>query len=285
MNKKDIQALKVNHRIEIVMRESGETLEADDKHPEILRSRITPGLVVNTKTQTFELIGSDKKTKNGDVLTWLQHSYSWSFPMALKYLQSRTPDPKQEAELIRGKVNPIVFDQNDYLTATHVYSDPITGRLDIAWNVNYDIMDDYQKKAFDIAHDWIVKHFGKSSRELWDEMEQYPHRFKSLVDFSIDKCACCEKPFHWHQIGTVAYAQERSEFVTIYGSSEDGSIDFTGQLVEADELYIDQDFVICEKCLREVYAPRYTALRLCWRSARRREKGQEKRADFFYNAP
>lgn len=258
------------------MQEGGETLEADSKHPEILRSRFTPGLVVNTKAQTFELTGSDKNSKTGDVLAWLQQNYSWSFPMALKYLQSRRPDPKQEAEPIREKVNPIVFDQSDYLTARHVYSDPITGRQDIAWNVNYDIMDDYQKKAFDLAHDWIVKHFGKSSHELWNKMEQFPYRFKSLVDFSIDKCACCEKPFQWTQVGTVAYAQEKSEFITVYGSSEDDSIDFTGLLVAVDELYIDQDFVICEKCLREVYSPRYTALRLCWRSARRREKGRER---------
>lgn len=267
------------------MQEGGEALEADSKHPEILRSRITPGMVVNTRLQTFELIGSDKKIKTGDVLAWLQLNYSWSFSMALNYLQKRSPDSKQEPKEAREKISPIVLEQSDYLTAAHIYTDPISGRQDIAWRVNYDIMDEYQKKAFDMAHDWIVKHFGKSSHEVWGEMDEYPHRFKSLVDFSIDKCACCEKPFHWHQVGTVAYAQEKSEFITIYGSSEDDSIDFTGQLAEVDELYIDQDFVICEKCLREVYAPRYAALRLCWRSARRREKRQEKSADFFWHGP
>lgn len=276
MNKKDIRILKEKHRIEHVIQESGEVLEADGKSPEILKSRSASGLIVNTKTQTFEIAVPGRDPQTGDVLAWLQHNYAWSFKMALRYLQSRAPDPVVEAVSVPARIDPIALESNDYIQTAIIYTAPETGRKDHAVRVNYDIMDDLQKRAFKISHTWITRCFGKSSSEIRTMMDEYPHRFKATVDFSIDKCACCEEPFIWGIPGAIAYAQEVAKPLSVI-SDEDLSV----YLETEDDIFIDSDFVICESCLRKTYAPRYEALRLCWRSARRREKKIEENMKFF----
>ncbi|MCC6568938.1 MAG: hypothetical protein IT315_06850 [Anaerolineales bacterium] len=279
MNKTDTRTLKKKHRIELVMQEAGERFEADPKYPNILRSTVTPGLIVNTNMQAYELTRPGvRKTDSGDVIAWLRSRYSWSFTTALKFLQKRPPDPADERVIrVRQSNAKTAFEQSDYVIETVLYTDPVTGRQDRGYSINYSIMDALQKRALDLWHD-AYKYFNKRSDEVWDKLQNYPSRFKPVIDFEVDKCANCETPFDW-QAGAVAYAEEKSEFITIYGESDEEingrNIDFTGQMAETDELFIDQGFVICEKCMRGIYAPHYKALLLCYRSACRREEARE----------
>lgn len=273
MTTKEIKDLKARHRLELVMQEAGERFEADANNPDILRG--AAGLVVNTRMQTYEITRPGENVESGDVIEWLKSRYSWSFAMVLKYLRKRTPDPIQAEQPKAEKKQRSVptYTQSDYAVISNYYINPITGEESYGMDFNYSIMDDLQKRALDLWHD-AYKYFDKSSDEVWDKVSNYPSRFKPVIDFSIDKCANCETPFTWKEYGAIAYAEEREEFITVCGESEDGK-EFSGQLVEADELFIDQDFIICEKCLRSIYAPHYKALRLVYRSARRREKAAE----------
>ncbi|MBI5951779.1 MAG: hypothetical protein HY865_08985 [Chloroflexi bacterium] len=273
MTPKEIKDLKAKHRLELVMQEAGERFEADPKSPDILRS--ASGLAVNTRMQTYEITRPGAKVESGDVLAWLQVRYSWSFAMALKYLQKRAPDPRQEVHPrpARGKRSTITYQQSDYVTVSNIYTDPETGAQSYGSNYNYNIMDELQKHALEL---WsgVVKYFDKSSDEVWQKILDYPSRFKPVIDFDVEKCANCEKPFNW-QAGAIGYAQEKAEYISVVGCSDVDKVDITGNLAEVDELFIDQDFVICESCLRGIFAPRYKALRLVYRSARRRKKAAE----------
>lgn len=218
------------------------------------------------------------KAEAGDVIAWLRSRYSWTFATALKFLKNRPPDPMEaQVTTVRKKRKEIDFQQNDYVTVSNYSINPETGAESYGISYNYAIMDDLQKRALELWRD-AYKYFHKSGAELWDKLQTFPSRFKPVIDLDIDKCANCETPFDW-QAGAVAYAEERAEFITIYGESDEeingGQIEFTGQLAETDELFIDQDFVICGKCLRDKYARHYKALRLCYRSARRREEARE----------
>lgn len=278
MNKTDTRTLKKKHRIELVMQEAGERFEADPKYPYILKSIVTPGLIVNTNVQAYELTRPGMKTESGDVIAWLRIRYSWTFATALKFLQNRPPDPiDAEVAKVEKKRKTVVYQQSDYVTITNIHTDPITGAQSYAVHYNDALMDDLQKRALELWRD-AYKYFDKSSEELWGKLQNFPSRFKPVIDFEFEKCANCETPFNW-QAGTVAYAEEKAEFITIYGESDEeingGHIHFAGQLAETDELFIDQGFVICEKCMRGIYAPRYQALLLCYRSARKRKEERE----------
>src|SRR5689334_18308685 len=94
-NKDDIRALKTKHRLELVMQEAGEIFEANPANAEQWVSRSTPGLTVDILRQIYE-IKFPGKDESGDVIAWLKRRYSWTFGMAVKFLQKRPADPKRQ---------------------------------------------------------------------------------------------------------------------------------------------------------------------------------------------
>ena len=273
-NKVDIRVLKSKHRLELVMQEAGEVFEADAEHSEQWHSKITPGLTVDIHRQLYEIKKPGMDAETGDVLAWLQLRYTWKFAMAIKFLQNRPPDPIQETQPVKvKKTKQPQPRQNDYVIISNYHVNPITGAESYGMDFNYSIMDDLQKRALDLWHD-AYKYFDKSSNEVWGKIQDYPKRFKPMVDFDIDECANCKKRFNYKELGAIAYAEEKAEYVEVYLTGDIDDIDIGAEL-SVDELLIDQDFVICEQCLREIYAPHYAALKLVYRSARRRKEAYE----------
>ena len=95
-NKEDIRLLKSKHRLELVMQEAGESFEVDAEHSNQWRSKLTTGLTVDIHRQMYEFSRPGMDTETGDVIAWLRRRYAWDFGKAIKFLQNRTPDPKQE---------------------------------------------------------------------------------------------------------------------------------------------------------------------------------------------
>lgn len=285
-NKEDIRLLKSKHRLELVMKETGETFEVDAEHPDHWHSRITPGLTVDIRRQLYEIKKPGMDTETGDVLTWLQFRRTWKFAMAIRFLQSRPPDPIQEAQPVKAKkTKQPQPQQSDYVVTSNEYVNPETGERSRAFNYRYDLMDKDQQAALDLCpgnEDWVIKHFNKSSRDMWYVMNEYPHRFKPVIDFQIEKCAQCETRFNWQDVRTVAFAQETQRWVNVIAENGDQTVEVEGQItaddLPVDELFIDDNFVICEKCRAQKYV-RYQALVLVRRSARKREEAiaQEQR--------
>lgn len=274
MNKDDIRILKSKHRLELVMQETGESFNVDAAKPDQWHGTITHGLTVDIRRQAYEFKKPGMDIEAGDVLTWLQRRFNWSFAMAINYLKKRPADPKRETQPAKVKsYKQKQFQQSDYLTVSNIYTNPETGAQSYSTSYNYLIMDDLQKRALNLWHD-AVKYFDKSSDEVWNKLIDYPSRFKTVIDFSISKCANCETPFNWKEWGAIAYAEEKAEYVEVYLTGDHDHIDIGAEL-SVDELLIDQNFVICEKCLREIYAPRYAALKLVYRSACRRKEALE----------
>lgn len=278
-NKEDIHALKSKHRLELVMQEAGESFEVDAKNPDQLHGLVTPGLTVDIHLQTYEFSRPGMDIERGDVIAWLRRRYAWDFGKAIKFLQNRAPDPKQ-AQVMKVKKKPIVIDhqQSDYVTISNIYTNPETGAQSYGIDYNYSIMDDWQKRALDLWHD-AVKYFDKSSDEMLYKIQHYPKRFKPVIDFDIEKCANCEKPFNWKTAGIIAYAREDEKWIYVT-ASDDKDLEVDGFIQESEggaieSLFIDADFVICEECLRGVYKPRYAALKLVYRSARSRKEARE----------
>jgi hypothetical protein len=252
-NKEDIRLLKSKHRLELVMQETGENLEVDAAKSDLWRSKNTPGLSVNVTRQLYELARPGMDTESGDVIAWLQSRYGWSFRKAKTYLENRKTTNHEAALVVKvakaEKNTKAKNKSNDY---------------------NYGGMDAWQEAALETAGAWVTKYFDKTSDEIWQTLIKMPNRFKQVCDFRIEKCAHCETPFNWQVFGTFAFAQEESEEIDIYFESDNEDLDLYVYIDE--KVFIDVDFVICEKCARGFYAKRYRGLRLAFRSAIRREK-------------
>lgn len=302
MTTKEIKDLKAKHRLELVMQEAGERFEADANNPDILRG--AAGLVVNTRMQTYEITRLGENVESGDVIEWLKGRYSWSFAMALKYLQSRAPDPIQTQQVkAEKKSKPSRKDLNDY---------------------NEPPLDKWQEEALELAGEKIRKYFTWDSYSLimyLDEVRIEP------VYMPIEKyCIRCEEPINWKiekirqmdtdhgntifrhvhigQIPVKAYAIKKRINVSYFGlegskdlidfykeaeinkemqekitrliaNSIDGLIEETGALFVDDE-----DGVVCEKCAWKEYDFQI-ALSLCRKSARAREKAAEEERKQF----
>ncbi|HKI53422.1 MAG TPA: hypothetical protein VJ987_04810 [Anaerolineales bacterium] len=271
MTKDELRALKEKHRIELLMQEAGEAFEVDAKNSEIWRSTNTYGLTVDIRRQTYEINRPGMEQETGDVITWLKRRYSWTFGMVLKFLQKRKADPKRQVipnneKRTKLRINPT----DEWKTIGHIYTDPKTGNQSYAISYKTDLMDDLQKHAFEIAGDWILDYLSKSSGEISNKINHFPQRFEKIVDFEITECAICGTSFNWSAAGTFAYAAEEAEYLEVVSDVED----LQGAYIE-ESIYIDSDFVICEKCLRSKYAPRYKALTLAYRSAVRRAEAWE----------
>ena len=112
-NKDDIRTLKSKHKIEIVMQETGERFEVDKAKPDQWRGMVTPGLVVDIRRQVYEIVKPGMDTETGDVLTWLQSRFNWSFAMAITYLKKRPADPKSETQPEKKKAEIIRKDEDE----------------------------------------------------------------------------------------------------------------------------------------------------------------------------
>ena len=277
MTKEEIRILKSKHRLELVMQDFQEVFEVDAAKPDQWHSKTTPGLTVDIRRQMYEIKKPGMDTEAGDVYDWLQRRNAWGLSMAFKYLKKRAPDPKQKtrpAKLAKGAKNQDQLKKSDFVTITNLYTDPETGAKSYGIKYNYEIMDNLQQRALDVAGDWVIKYFTKSSNEIWQKINELPRRFKMIVDFEIEKCARCETPFNWKSIGMFAYAGEEEKYPDFYADCDDNeNLEISVNM--ADPIFCDVDFVICEKCLRGEYVPRYKALRLVWRSALRREEARE----------
>lgn len=290
-NKDDIRLLKSKHRLELVMQEAGEIFEVDAEHSNQWRSKITPGLTVDIRLQLYEIKKPGIDAEKGDVLSWLQVRYSWSFAMALKFLQSRVPDPiqAQPAPTAKQKKKVVIL-PNEYIVKTVIYSDPATGRQDCGINYRYDLMDDWQKRAIQVLEnvhlnpDWIINYFSKSSSDVMYEMQKRPRRFVRIEDIDIDKCGRCGASFNWDLRDTYACAVQKEINIELDFDEEKKARDAIGEIVVnaaeykpggfyLDSFWVtgeDDDDVFCPDCAFKA-RKRYEALRLCLRSARRRE--------------
>jgi hypothetical protein len=264
----DIHALKANHRIELVLQEAGERFEIEPADPSLWRSLTTYGLTVNLNDQTYERKRPGMDTETGDVIAWLKRRYAWQFPMAIRFLQGRMPDPKQEMQPLKIAQTEKKNIPGDWKIISHSCTDPMTGLTSCAWSYNEDRMDIFQRQAVSIMGDWILKYFSMSSHQLAQELEVVPHRFKQIIDFEIEECSSCKKAFNWQAAEVVAYAQEQPQILEVVSDTQDTDI-YIDQ-----EIILDAGFVVCEKCMRHKYLPRYQALRLAGMSARKREKAE-----------
>lgn len=259
------------------MQETGQVLEVDAKKPDLWHGKTKTGdnVTVNIKNQTFEISRPGMEGKsNLDVYAWLKYIWDFDIPKAKRYLLNRVPDPKrktQPAKIAKSKQKQI--QQSDFITIAHDYIHPITALRSYGVNYNREIMDADQQQAVHLVRDdWVIEYFTKSSDEILQKINEYHSRFKMIVDFEIKKCARCKTPFNWQTLGTFAYAAEKREYPNFYADYE-GNEEITVSM--AEPIFCDADFVICEKCLRGEYAPRYKALLLVYKSAYKREEARE----------
>ena len=273
MNKKHLTAaelreLKTKHRLELIMQEMGESFEADPIQKDMLRSTSTPGLSINPKNQTFELTSAGR-SESGDVFTWLRLRNHWTFPQALRFLKQRPPDPKNLTITLKPREAAKKHPVSAFVNIYHEHIDPQTGAQSYGLSYNWHLMDEWQRRAVELAGQWALKYFDMSSEAIWYSLREYPHRFRPIVDFSIDRCADCEKSFAWQEVGMIAFAQEEERPLVIHAEPD------TGAELESEAVFTDADFVICETCMREKYMKKYKAMFFCYKSALKRLEGEE----------
>lgn len=297
-SKEDIRALKDKHRLEMVMQEAGEKFKVDPNDKNILRSTSTPGLTIDLYRQSYE-IKQAARAEEGDVITWLQRRYSWSFGMAVKFLQSRPADPKRQdpprsKEEKKSKSDPIIEDDEKPL-------------------------DRWQERALEIGGERIRKYFSWS---FWNLVLYMPEiRIEPTHAPEITSCQRCGERLTWHFEkqthvisidGNAAYKREHTgplpviaysikqrlkvSDLGIEGSQELKSVfdeaqvntdlqkkiilliadSFDGLLTEIGACFVEEeDGVVCAKCAWKEYDFQI-ALDLCKTSAQKRAAAEDK---------
>jgi hypothetical protein len=298
-NKDDIRLLKSKHRLELVMQEAGESFEVDAKNTDQWRGVVTPGLTVDIRRQMYEIKTPGADTEAGDVLTWLQSRFNWSFAMAITYLKKRAPDPKRETQPAKIEIKSKVIRKDE---------DEVKP------------LDSWQEKALLIGGERIRKYFSWS----WLSLAMYmpETRIEPTHAPEITHCPQCGERINW-------YFEKTSEPVFIYGNNcfervHEGAIPviaysikrridlsnlgmedskelkevfdeaklsdalqkkitwaiaspFDGLLDMAGALFVEEeDGVVCKKCAWKEYDFQI-ALDLCKISARRREDAERER--------
>lgn len=300
-NKDDIRLLKSKHRLELVMQETGESFEVDAAKPDLWHSTITPGLTVDIRRQLYEIKKAALETEAGDVFKWLQQRYSWTFGMALKFLQKRAPDPKQTTPpaLVEKKIQIIRNDEDDIKP-----------------------LDKWQERALEIGGERMRKYFPWS---FWNLILYLPEiRIEPTHAPDITTCPRCGERLTWHfekqthainidghaayqrkhsgPIPTIAYSIKQRLNVSglgMEGSQELKSVfeeaqvntalqkkiillianSFDGLLTEIGACFVEEeDGVVCEKCAWKEYDFQI-ALDLCKTSASRREAAEARERD------
>lgn len=294
-NKEDIRLLKSKHRLELVMQETGESFEVDAAKSDLWHGTITHGLTVDIRRQMYEIKKPGADTEAGDVLTWLQSRFSWSFAMAITYLKKRPSDPKRETQPAK-KINQIIRNDEDEVKP----------------------LDTWQEKALLIGGERIRKYFSWS----WLSLAMYmpETRIEPTHAPEITHCPRCDERINWYfekteyrsdeynfpawkrehigSIPVIAYSIKRridysglglegsKELKEVYdeaklsedqqkkinwaiANSFDSLLDVTGALFVEEE-----DGVVCAKCAWREYDFQI-ALDLCKKSARRREDAED----------
>lgn len=289
-NKDDIRALKSKHHLELVMQETGESFDVDSANSDLWHG--ARGLTVDIRRQIYEIKKPGTDTETGDVLTWLQSRFNWSFAMAITYLKKRPSDPKRETQPTKKKSQIICKDEDEVKP-----------------------LDTWQEKALLIGGERIRKYFSWS----WFSLAMYmpETRIEPTHAPEITHCPQCDERINWHfektevradeynfpafkrehigAIPTIAYSIKRridysgfglegsNELKEVYdeaklsealqkkinwtiANSFDSLLDVTGALFVEEE-----DGVVCAKCAWREYDFQI-ALDLCKKSAYSREK-------------
>jgi len=295
-NKDDIRLLKSKHRLELVMQETGESFEVDAAKPDLWHSTLTPGLTVDIRRQLYEIKKAALESEAGDVFKWLQRRYSWTFGMAVKFLQKRAPDPKQAAQPTQKKTH-VIFNTEDEIKP----------------------LDKWQERALEIGGERIRKYFSWS---FWNLVLYMPEiRIEPTHAPEITTCPRCGERLTWHfekqtrvlnidghavyqrehsgPIPTIAYSIKQRLKVSdlgIEGSQELKSVfeeaqvntalqkkiillianSFDGLITEIGACFVEEeDGVVCAKCAWKEYDFQ-EALELCKTSAQRRADEEAK---------
>ena len=277
-NKEDIRALKNKHRLEMVMQEAGEKFEVDSNDKNILRSTSTPGLTIDLYRQSYE-IKQPGRAEEGDVLTWLQRRYSWSFSMAVNFLQSRPADPKrqdppQAAKTKKSKSLPIVEDETKPLDKWQEKALKVGGervRQYLTWSY-WDLVLYTDEIRIDPTHAPDVATCPRCDQRIdWDEGEE-----KSLVKIHTLNGYQLK---HVGPIPVVAYSIKHRLKISDLGLKSSGEFEkaLNDLVDELGAVFVEEDDgVICSECAwREYNFQR--ALSLCKRSARKREQADDER--------
>jgi hypothetical protein len=277
MNKDDIRALKTKHRLELVMQKTGEAFEMDVEDPNQWHSLTTPGLVLDIRRQMFEITKPDKDIESGDVLAWLRRRYTWSFSMAVRFLQSRAPDPKKDSQPTKAEIKPRIIPNAEDEKAP---------------------LDKWQEQALQIGGERMRSYFSRSWADLVmnvDEIRIEPifaprivscQRCQKNIDWHIEKVMCSHKDrfentgFTHEHIGSIpviAYAIKR-HFLDLSTLILDGNKDLERIFYELgedmDALFIE-DEIVCPKCAWQELDFQ-VALNYCKTSAHRRGQIESK---------
>jgi hypothetical protein len=275
MTKDEIRALKLKHRLELViMQETGEDFEIDSKHPDQWHSKGTPGLTVDISRQIFD-DRSQGKANSGDVIAWLRDYYSWTFEQAIRYLRNRPADPKREdlPKATKGRKN-----KNTSLAAGEVKP-----------------LDHWQEKALQLGGERIRKYFAWSSWDFILSNEEI--RIDPVIAPDITHCQHCNKRFDWIDlldqnvdlvpelsgyrlehvgpIPIIAYSIKRRLKVDISRLKQTEVQDALDELLDAQNgVFVeDEDGIICTDCASKELKF-HLALSLCKRSAQGRERAE-----------
>jgi len=242
-NKDDIRALKSKHRLELVMQEAGESFEVDAAKPDQWHSKKTPSLIVDIRRQVYEIKKPGTDIESGDVFTWLQRRYAWTFGMAIKFLQKRAPDPKQKTEPVKTQIkSQIIRDDEDEAKP----------------------LDKWQERALQIGGEKMRKYFSKSWWDIATTMQYEDHRFMPIIALDVDECVSCGEEFNWREESITAYLCDRYDYPDTEIPEDDSNIFFLSAVTG----------VICEKCMQKK-KNFYRALDYCRRSAERREEAED----------
>jgi hypothetical protein len=269
LNNDEIYALKKKHKLELVMQETGEAFEVDPQNPERWLSTVTPGLTVDLRRQLFEIKLSDK-TEAGDVLAWLRRRYSWTFGMALRFLQRRQPDPKTDAPSKPEKQS----------TGADMHPPEISSAA----------LDRWQLKALELAGERIRPYFAFGLTELVLYVEEV--RIEPVIAPQVTHCQRCDKLIDWPQeakkslveipvlhgrqlkyigpLPQVAYAIKRHPEISHLDFHNDEALDDLAYEV-AGVFVEDGESIVCQDCAWVEFRFE-AALGLCKRSALSRER-------------
>jgi len=291
-NKEDVRLLKTKHRIELVMQEMGESFEVDAAKSEQWHGTITHGLTVDIRRQMYEIKKPGTNTETGDVFTWLQTHFNWSFAMAITYLKKRPSDPKHEIQPTKRK-NQIIRNDEDEVKP----------------------LDTWQEKALLIGGEGIRKYFSWQWLSLAMYMPEtriepthapeitHCPRCAERIDWSFERTMKpivisgnnCFEHVHEGGIPVIAYSIKRridysgfglegsKELKEVYDEAKLSEVlqkkinwaianSFDSLIGVTSDLFVEEeDGVVCEKCAWQEYDFQI-ALGLCKKSARRREE-------------
>jgi hypothetical protein len=273
MTKDEIRDLKKQHRLELVMQETGEVF--DSSMPSQWQSTSTPGLTVDLSRQLYD-IKQPGKNDSGDVIGWLRYRYSWTFEQAIRFLRNRPADPEriEQPKALKAKKEKVMIN-------TVGEMEPV---------------DHWQKKALQIGGESIRKYFSWST---WDfALSGEEIRIDPVIAPQITRCQHCDKRFDW--LGTLdqnvdlvpqlfGYEVEHAMSIPIiaYSIKHRLKIDL-GQVKQADVqdtfnelsalldgVFVEDDHgIVCVDCAAKE-AKFYAAVSMCERSARIREQDED----------